>query len=152
MFELDSTKNALNLAKYIVTKCMKEDCPINNLQLQFILYSIQANVLKKSEGCDLAFFDNFEAHTFGPMIPEVYYHFCGYGGLTILDRYDLPKEINSKFSLDCKMNSIIEEKRAMKPWELMKEVRKKKGAWNAVFADGKGAKKIIPISMIRELG
>ena len=32
---------AMELSTYIVSKCIKEDCPISNLQLQKILYYIQ---------------------------------------------------------------------------------------------------------------
>lgn len=38
---------ALEVAKYVVTKCNKDKCPISNLQLQKILYYIQHDFLKK---------------------------------------------------------------------------------------------------------
>ena len=42
--------DALELAKYIVTKCIKDGCPISNLQLQKTLYFIQRQFLK-NKGC-----------------------------------------------------------------------------------------------------
>lgn len=42
--------DALTLAQYVVTKCVHDGCPISNLQLQKILYFIQAAALKKPEG------------------------------------------------------------------------------------------------------
>ena len=48
---------ALDLAKYIVTKCVKDNCAISNLQLQKILYFIQRDFLR----CDKpAFSDAIE--------------------------------------------------------------------------------------------
>ena len=37
--------NAIDLARYIISKCSKEQCPISNLQLQKILYYIQVEWL-----------------------------------------------------------------------------------------------------------
>ena len=36
---------AMDLAKYIVSKCYYDGCPISNLQLQKILYYIQKEFL-----------------------------------------------------------------------------------------------------------
>ena len=41
--------SALALSKYIVTKCIEDNCPISNLQLQKILYYIQRDFLKRGE-------------------------------------------------------------------------------------------------------
>ena len=78
--------DALALAKYIVTKCVKDDCPISNLQLQKILYFIQVDSLKRTG--KTAFPDSIEAWQFGPVVPRVYYFFCGNGALSILDTFD----------------------------------------------------------------
>lgn len=40
--------NAIDLARYIISKCSKEQCPISNLQLQKILYYIQVEWLSKN--------------------------------------------------------------------------------------------------------
>ena len=60
---------AMELSTYIVSKCIKEDCPISNLQLQKILYYIQKAFLDRG---DRAFSDNIEAWQFGPVVPNVY--------------------------------------------------------------------------------
>ena len=39
--------SAVELSKYIITKCAKENKPISNLQLQKILYFIQKEYLQK---------------------------------------------------------------------------------------------------------
>ena len=71
---------AMDLSAYIVSKCIKEDCPISNLQLQKILYYIQKAFLDKDS---LAFSDDIEAWQFGPVVPNVYDHYCGYGAMPI---------------------------------------------------------------------
>lgn len=66
--------NAIDLSKYIVSKCVTDGHPISNLQLQKILYYIQKDFLQRDE---VAFSDNIEAWQFGPVVPNVYYHYCG---------------------------------------------------------------------------
>ena len=41
--------SALELSKYIVTKCINDGEPISNLQLQKILYYIQRDFLRQGE-------------------------------------------------------------------------------------------------------
>ena len=76
---------ALDLSKYIVFKCIKDRHPISNLQLQKILYYIQKEFLNKN---DYAFLDDIEAWQFGLVVPNVYYHFCGFGAMTISSSCD----------------------------------------------------------------
>ena len=47
--------NAIDLSKYIVSKCVTDGHPISNLQLQKILYYIQKDFLQRDE---VAFSDN----------------------------------------------------------------------------------------------
>ena len=47
--------NAIDLSKYIVSKCVKDGHPVSNLQLQKILYYIQKDFLQRDE---IAFSDN----------------------------------------------------------------------------------------------
>lgn len=69
--------SALTVAKYIVNRCVKSGTPISNLQLQKILYFVQMAFLKKLD--NPCFSDDIEAWQFGPVVPVVYYHFCGFG-------------------------------------------------------------------------
>lgn len=64
-----------------LSKCILDNCPITNLQLQRILYLVQRNFLQK-RGCP-AFEDSIQAWQFGPVIPCVYYYFCGFGAMPI---------------------------------------------------------------------
>ena len=77
--------NAMDAAKYVINLCAAENEPISNLQLQTILYYIQAAFYKHfGRPC---FDDNFEAWMFGPVLPEVYYQYCGAGVYDINLRY-----------------------------------------------------------------
>ena len=138
--------NAMELSTYIVSKCIKEDCPISNLQLQKILYYIQKAFLDRG---DRAFSDNIEAWQFGPVVPNVYDHYCGYGAMPISFssiKYDVAKE--DKQLID----SIVESKRVLAPWDLVEETHKKGGAWDKTYKNGSGSHEVIPTELIKAVG
>lgn len=138
--------SAIVLSKYIVSKCTTEDHPISNLQLQKILYYIQKDYIRRDM---LAFSDAIEAWQFGPVVPNVYYYFCGYGAMTI-DRIFPNYEIDS---LDADIiDPIIESKRVLDPWEMVAETHKPSGAWAKTYRDGLGNHNVIPISLIKSAG
>jgi len=70
---------AIDLSKYIVSKCIRDGHPISILQLQKILYCIQKAFLKKRN----CFSGWYWSLAFGPVIPDVYYHYCGYGVMPV---------------------------------------------------------------------
>lgn len=136
---------AIDMAKYIVTKCYIDKVPVSNMQLQKILYYIQRSFLKSGE---FAFDDEIEAWAFGPVIPEVYYFFCGYGSLKIEIIYSvfLENKITEK------IDPIIESKRTLMPWDMIDEMQKIDGAWDRTYCGGRGNKKVIDPILIRILG
>ena len=137
---------AMELSTYIVSKCIKEDCPISNLQLQKVLYYIQKAFLDRG---DRAFSDNIEAWQFGPVVPNVYDHYCGYGAMPISFssiKYDVAKE--DKQLID----SIVESKRVLAPWDLVEETHKKGGAWDKTYKNGSGSHEVIPTELIKAVG
>lgn len=71
---------AIDVARYVVQWCIDNNHPINNVQLQKVLYHIQ-NVY--AEASMSAFEDDIEWRIFGPVIPDVYYDYCGSGALPI---------------------------------------------------------------------
>lgn len=147
--------SALELAKYIVTKCINDDKPITNLYLQDILYKIQKEWLRNKSR---AFYDDFEAWRFGPVIPNVHYYFVGcFGVMPITTKYpnitiDNPK---AKAVIDA-----IIEKECIKPiWAISEENTKYSGAWKKVMHESTerpncttpiGYNRIIPIEYIAE--
>lgn len=137
---------ALDLANYIVDKCIKDGTPITNLQLQRILYFVQKDFLKRGSQ---AFSDYIEAWRFGPVVPTVYFCFCGFGAMPILfiSRDTVPNLSTDKNIID----NIVENKRSLTPWEIAKETSKITGAWSKVYDNGKGSQRIIPVDLIKEL-
>lgn len=131
--------NATNLTRYIVSKCTKENEPINNLQLQTILYCIQIEFVRRGK---VAFYDNMEAWKFGPVLPNVYYTYCGFGANPITMNYP-----NEKFPSpeDRKIiDPIVENKRKLLPWELETLTHDTNGAWAQTYRSGEGEYSIIP--------
>lgn len=137
--------SAVELSKYIVTKCANDKCPITNLQLQKILYYIQKDYLSRGE---LAFEDQFEAWQFGPVIRAVYYYFCGNGAMPIISRYDTKIDKSDR----CYIDPIVEKKRTLNPWDLVEDTHKPSGAWYKVFNNGQGNKQIIRNNLIKTFG
>lgn len=137
--------SAIDLSKYIVTKCANDKCPITNLQLQKILYYIQKDYLSRNE---LAFDDLFEAWQFGPVIRKVYYYFCGNGAMPIISKYDTVIDKSDR----CHVDPIVEEKRKLDPWDLVEDTHKQGRAWSKVFNNGQGNKHIIDNDLISRLG
>lgn len=136
---------AMDLANYIVDKCIEDNAPITNLQLQRILYSVQKDFLKRGSP---AFSDDIEAWEFGPVVPNVYFDFCGFGAMFIsISKGAVPNLTSDKNIID----NIIEAKRSLTPWEAAKETHKATGAWSKVYDNGKGRQHIIPVGLIKEL-
>ena len=99
--------SAIDLSKYIVTKCIHDGYPISNLQLQKILCSIQKAFIDKGSS---AFADEIEEWNFGSAVPEAYYYFCGFGAMPITLTYD---DVNidacDKAIIDFVVDSFIKE-------------------------------------------
>ncbi len=135
---------AINLAKYVVTKCVTDNKPISNLQLQKILFYIQKCHLKKEQ---IAFYDDIEAWKFGPVVPNVYYRFCGYGAMPITIPY---KNIDIS-PLDTELvNNCIEKHRDLSPWNLVNMTHVPGGAWDKTYNNGQGDGHIISLKLIKE--
>ena len=72
---------------------------------------------------------DFEAWPFGPVIPEVYYRYCGFGALGICIKYDV--DMDSDYAAI--INPIIERKRMMNSWDWSKDINISGKAWNQVY-------------------
>ena len=136
---------ALEIAKYIIDKCTKDNCPISNLQLQKILYYIQREFLQQGE---IAFPEEIEAWQFGPVVPEVYRQYCGFGALPNRMRYMVRIELD-----DIRMiNPIIEKKRILNPWDMVSDTHSSGKAWDLIYRDGAGDHQVIPQELIKSKG
>jgi len=137
--------SALNIAKYIIDKCTKDKNPISNLQLQKILYYIQREFLQQGA---MAFSENIEAWQFGPVVPEVYKQYCGFGALPIRMRYAVDIQSRDKNII----NPIIEKKRILNPWDMVSDTHSSGKAWDLIYRGGLGDHQIIPQELIRNKG
>ncbi len=137
---------ALDLSKYIISKCVRDGHPISNLQLQKILYYIQVYFLKHD---NIAFPDAIEAWQFGPVVPNVYYYYCGYGAMPITSMHErITIGVRDKTIID----EIVENKRGLDPWKLVEETHRKNGAWDQIYRNGAGNRNVIPTELIKAVG
>lgn len=149
-FFLDHTSDfvgkysALDVAQYLIRKCTLDGKPISNLQLQKILYYVQAYFLQKEDRA--LFTDEIEAWALGPVVRDIYVRYCGYGSAEIYET-DAPSAPFSQEEMNV-MDSIAEEKRRVKVWELVDATHEKGKAWDRVYRDGLGEKEIIPKAVI----
>ena len=118
--------SALSVARYIIMYCNKYGKTISNLKLQKILYFVQAEFLvSKGYPC---FSERIEAWDFGPVVPDVYYHYRVYGAASIpsskdsqycpFDKED--KEIADSIIDDCSSYSaseLVEITHNQTPWK-----------------------------------
>ncbi|MGO5027231.1 Panacea domain-containing protein [Candidatus Agathobaculum pullicola] len=77
---------AKQVARYIINKCSVDKRPIGNLTLQNLLYLVWIEYHKREN--TRLFDDRICAWQFGPVVPEVYYDYCAYGGMDIDRRYE----------------------------------------------------------------
>ena len=125
-------EKALTIAKYIVSKCSREGRPATGLALQKMLYDAQKATLCSTG--EPVFVDDFEAWDLGPIIPDVYWYFYGFGSMPIDMTYDVAVDSGHKKLID----QTIENSRMLKPWELAKAMCRKNSAWDKVYDNGRG--------------
>lgn len=138
--------DVMKLAQYILYKCIREEKPISNLQLQKILYFIQGEHLAQ-KGTPL-FDKDFEAWQYGPVIRSVYSKYCGYGASSIVMLNKPCEELDSEI---CKfVDPIVDRLREENAWSLVEKSHKQGGAWERTFQDGKGRNYVISKDEIKK--
>lgn len=135
-------ESALDLAKYVVTKCVKDSMPITNYRLQMVLYLIQLAMMRETG--DFAFCDDIEAWSFGPVVPDVYYSMCSSGALPILDSFK--RVIEPQGRAKAIVDRVIEDTQSLPSYELFKEISGEESPWEITY--DKGNKEIISLSMM----
>lgn len=112
---LECKYTALEIAKYVINKCIDWNKPISNLQLQKLLYYIQGEYINKTNGKFL-FNDKIIAWAYGPSIPDVYYKYNNYASSDI-NMYQEPIYL-SKDICDI-IDHVIKEKSRLSAWSLV---------------------------------
>ena len=109
--------------------------------MQKILYFLQKISL---ENGFVLLKDDFQAWSYGPVIPKVYFEYCSYGAMRIIEK----NSINIEEEIRRLINPIIEKLRVEEPWELVRKTHFEDGAWDTVYKGGIGNRKIIPLKLI----
>lgn len=118
--------SAVEIAKFIISYCMDMGTPISNLQLQKILYFLQVAYVRWGQ---VLFFEEIYAWQHGPVVPNVYYKFSGYGASKIQNVYDTDIDAGTQSHI----MPIIEFLRRIDPWTLVEMTHKKDGPWDLVY-------------------
>ena len=122
-------RKAKSVANYVIAYGMKIGHPVNNLQLQKILYYIQVHFLKKK---GIPFFkDEIEAWQFGPVIPTVYYQYAAFGTapITMFKTQKIDLEQEEKKDLE----QIVKEKAILSLLGIVADTNKKWKAWDMYY-------------------
>lgn len=85
--------NAQELARYIVAKYNENKIPINNIQLNGLLYVLRVLYLQKDKNI---FYHDIIADRFGPCIKNVYYEWCHFGAMPLELHTPLDVEITNE--------------------------------------------------------
>lgn len=140
--------DALQVARYVITRCFEAGKPVSNLKLQKMLYFLWVDFYKKK--AKKLFLDDICAWQLGPVIPDVYYEYCSYAGRPIFARYE--SEINA---CDEKiLDELIEKYVNISATELVAKTHELGTAWDEIYRNGLGNREVIPFSLIiaKEVG
>ncbi len=140
--------SALEIAQYIITRCFDLNQPVSNLKLQKLLYFLWIEFYKKTGRW--IFSDNICAWQLGPVVPEVYYEYCSYAGSPIRLSYSTSVESGDREIL----NDIISDFLPVPANVLVSRTHTPGSAWDVIYQNGAGNRKIIPFELIikKEVG
>ena len=133
--------SAIDIAKFIITFCTEINKPISNLHLQKILYYLQVHYAKRGRRL---FTDEIYAWQYGPVVPEIYYLFAGYGASKITNRYTTNIASDIKAELEELILKLIE----ISPWDLVQMTHTKGDPWDKIYNGGRGINKTIDFSLL----
>lgn len=140
--------SAFDLARYVLKKCIDDNRPIANLQLQKILYCIQESFLK--EKGHRAFSDKLVACSCGAYVPKIYTEYGVHGVDTIVWIPDEPDIISIDDKDKALIDGIVEEEMKLTLSQSMDKTWREGGLWREVYDKSKGEGKEITVEMIKE--
>lgn len=136
--------NAMEVANFIIDACTRKGDPISNLRLQKLLYFTWVDYYRDTHNS--LFIDPMYAWQFGPVLPEVYYEYCSYGGRPInlyCDNEIKPEDAQI-------ISNILEKYQNVSVSELVERTHQQGTAWYEIFDGGKGDRRVIPFDLIIE--
>ena len=92
----------------------------------------------------------YKVKLYNKSIREVYDYFCGSGAMTIY--YIQIGGSNIAYEDAILIDKIVEEKRDLNPWKMVKDTHEKGKAWDLIYRNGLGYKEVIPKRLIAENG
>ncbi len=134
--------NAMQIADFIIDYCTKRDDSVSNLRLQKLLYFLWVEYYKRNQKS--LFIDSMYAWQFGPVVPNVYYEYCAYGGRPINLKCETEIEEADKEELE----DIIEKYRIIPVDELVRRTHEPDTAWYSTYDNGAGNHQKIPFDLI----
>ncbi len=138
---------ASDIAKYIISYCSSRNRPISNLKLQKVLYFTWVDYFRET-GTAL-FLDDICAWQLGPVVPDVYYDYCSYGGRPIYLTYNgIEDEISERD--EAILNEIIERYIDIPASTLVNKTHRSGTAWDYIYGGGTGNRDVIPFSLIKD--
>ncbi|NFN93597.1 DUF4065 domain-containing protein [Clostridium botulinum] len=113
----DCMHTALEIARYIINKCIELGRPVSNLQLQKILYYVQGEYMKHNNGEPL-FEDDIVAWQYGPVVTSVYYEYNCYSSSNIREKQEETNLDSDEIGI---INPIIDNKSNLSAWTLVQK-------------------------------
>lgn len=141
------SKNADDIAKYVVCYANAKGSPITHLKLQKILYYLQGTIAAKFEDRKL-FADSIEAWQYGPVVRAVYYEYCSNGSLSL--KASDQNELGFSADMLKAMNEVIDEKLKLTESQLVRATHQELPWRNHAAEVAAGKKPEIPFSEIAE--
>lgn len=130
---MSRTYKVLDVARYIIKRCNLHNQAISNLKLQKILYFVQAEFLvTKNQPC---FDETIEAWAFGPVVPEAYHRYKGYGAGNIPALRTLPDRILISESDQELINGIVDECAQYSASDLV-DITHRQTPWKSAYRAG----------------
>lgn len=136
--------SAMAVANFIIDLCSKMKEPISNLRLQKLLYFAWVDYYKETKRT--LFYDAICAWQLGPVVPEVYYEYCSYGGRPI--NLYCETEIEPQ-DMDI-LKEIVNYYRLVPVSELVERTHKPETAWYQIYDGGRGNRQVIPFELIKK--
>ena len=135
--------NALDVANFIIDRFTKKKDPVSNLRLQKLLYFVWVEFYRETKRS--LFVDSMYAWPFGPVVPDVYYEYCSYGGRPInllCDNEITPEDAQI-------IEEILQEYQTIPVNKLVEKTHRPGTPWYEIFDNGKGDKNVIPFNLIK---
>lgn len=128
-----SMTTARQLAHYIVARCDADGTPVNEMQLQRMLYMLQVTFIRASGGM-LLFTDEFDAYPCGPIIASVHAEYVQEGSRPI---YAHDAITSDDIGLDSHVAAFVDDGirrlRNMYPRDLVRITQGNGSPWSAAY-------------------